>query len=129
MIGVRNSAGALSEVLSTVIDLPCDRGGGCSCVVGVEKTRFGGVANEVSVVVTVGRTLSIEGRGGGGGIKAFCDIRGVEISDIAWGLVGKAGLCSPVIWGEIIARPNPVASWSLRLLAMEWWTGGGSNIL
>jgi hypothetical protein len=108
--GVRNSAGALSEVLSTVIDLPCERGGVCNCVVGVEKTRLGGVANEVSVVVSVGRTLSIEGRGGGGGINAFCGIRNEEPSGVAWGLVGKAGLCSPVIWGEIIARPNPFVS-------------------
>lgn len=71
---------------------------------------MGGVANEPSVVVSVGRALSIEGRGGGGGINAICDVRDVEISDITWGLIGKAGLCSPVIWGEITARPKPFIS-------------------
>jgi hypothetical protein len=71
VIGVRNSVGVLSEVLSTVIDLPCDRAGVCNWVVGDEKTRLGGVAYEgprLSEVATTGRVLSIEGRGGGGGI-------------------------------------------------------------
>lgn len=71
-IGVRNSVGVLSEVLSTVIDLPCDRGGVCNWVVGVENTLLGGVAiaGALSVAVIVGRDLSIDARGGGGGIIA-----------------------------------------------------------
>jgi hypothetical protein len=84
-MGVRNSTGVLSEVLSTVIDLPCDRAGGCSWVVGVEKTRFGGAAYEgptLSVVVTTGRVLSIEKRGGGGGIIEVWTDLGFEVSDI-----------------------------------------------
>jgi hypothetical protein len=70
VIGVRNSTGVLSEVLSTVIDLPCGRAGGCNWVVGVEKTLFGGVAYPtLSVVDKAGRLLSIETRGGGGIIE------------------------------------------------------------
>jgi hypothetical protein len=70
VIGVRNSTGVLSEVLSTVIDLPWDRAGVCNWVVGVEKTRFGGVEySTLSVVDKTGRLLSIEARGGGGMIE------------------------------------------------------------
>ncbi len=72
VMGARNSVGVLSEVLSTVIDLPCDLVGGCSWVVGVEKTRFGGGVNvdpTLSVVATTGRGLSMDGRGGGGIIE------------------------------------------------------------
>jgi hypothetical protein len=73
VMGARNSAGVLSEVLSTVIDLPWDLAGGCSWLTGVEKTRLGGGANvgpTLSVVATTGLDLSIEGRGGGGIIEA-----------------------------------------------------------
>jgi hypothetical protein len=71
-MGARNSAGVLSEVLSTVMDLPCDLGGVCSWLTGVEKTRLGGGANvgpTLSMVATTGRVRSIEGRGGGGIIE------------------------------------------------------------
>lgn len=75
--GVRNSAGTLSEVLSTVMDLPCGRGGVCNWEVGVENTLFGGVAKERVLsavgagVVIVGLDLSTDARGGGGGIRIF----------------------------------------------------------
>jgi hypothetical protein len=85
-MGVRNSTGVLSEVLSTVIDRPCcDRAGVCSWVVGLEKTLFGGAAYEgpiLSVVATTARALSIEARGGGGGIIVVCRDLGFEVSDI-----------------------------------------------
>ncbi len=54
-------------------------------MVGVEKTRFGGAAYEgptLSVVVTTGRVLSIEKRGGGGGIIEVWTDLGFEVSDI-----------------------------------------------
>lgn len=58
---------------------------------GVEK------AGELSPwVVTVGLDLSIEGRGGGGGIMPFSIVWGFVDSCLACGRVGKAGRCSPV---------------------------------
>lgn len=67
---VRNSAGARSEVLSIVIDLPCVRFGAASCcccvwLVGVDTTRLG-------VVDTGGGSMTdvegaAPGRGGRGG--------------------------------------------------------------
>lgn len=94
--GVRNSAGVLSEALSTVMDRPCDLGGVCSCVVGVENTLFGGV----SAPTTAGLALSIDTRGAGGGnIEVGGNCRDFDTS--AWGLLGSAGLPSPVTCGDI----------------------------
>lgn len=69
---ILNSVGVLSDVLSTVCDLPCDRGGVCICVVGWENTLLGGLcrhgepSNPLAADI---RFLSIEARGGGGGIE------------------------------------------------------------
>jgi hypothetical protein len=51
----------------------------------VEKTRFGGAAYEgptLSVVATTGRDLSMEARGGGGGIIDVWRDLGFEVSNI-----------------------------------------------
>lgn len=105
--GARNSAGVLCEVLSTVIERPWVLGGVGECVVGVDTTRFGGVAYVVSmigmVLVGVARGLSTEGRGGGGistpeGTRAFGGSRTEFCRD------GKLGLSSPVSCGVMEAR-------------------------
>jgi hypothetical protein len=46
--------------------------------------------------MTVGRVRSTDGLGGGGGIIELSKFRDLDTSDAAWGLVGSAGLCSPV---------------------------------
>jgi len=75
--------------------------------VGVEKTRFGGVAYPMlSVLVTTGRVLSIDACGGGGGIIDVCIDLEFEGSCTTEGLDGRAGRCS----SSVIALPMPFAS-------------------
>jgi hypothetical protein len=78
----------------------------------------------------LGRVLDVSTDGlGGGGIIVPSGARGLEASGTAGGLLGNAGLCSPVIWGDTIPRPRPFASWLFLLVTTEWWTGGGSKDL
>lgn len=73
-----------------------------------------------SGAATLGLDLAVSTVGlGGGGINTPEGVLDFRFSEVACGLVGRAGLWSPVTCGDITPRDGPLASPSLLLVARE----------